>query len=148
MAAAAPEQQSPPPASEAAAGAAAAEEEEQPAKKGSPKKVPITDGEKNLQRLREERLHQKKKLAEIRASTKKAKRDVAKLNKKASRVSLDELVQISMVKFRSLKNAGLLDEEQEASVEASSSSDPAPDKVLSIVAAHAKKQKSSKGSAE
>jgi len=123
--------------------AAAAEEEERPPKKTATKKVPITDSEKNLQRLREARLQQKK-LSELRAQTKKEKRNVAKLNRKASKLSLDELVQISMVKFRTLKTAGLLEEETEDGAAAGSSTDPAPEEVLSIVGAVAKKQKAAK----
>lgn len=113
-------------------------------KKAGSKKIPITDGEKNLQRLRDERLQQKKRLAEIRASTKKAKREVAKLNRKAARVSIEDLIQISMVKFRSLKTSGALDEEEPVSAGGGSSTDPAPEDVLNIVAAHAKKHKKDK----
>jgi hypothetical protein len=108
------------------------------------KKVPITDSEKNLQRLREARLQQKKRLSELRAQTKKEKRNVAKLNRKASKLSLDELVQISMVNFRTLKSAGLLEEDAEDGATAGSSTDPAPEEVLSIVGAVAKKQKAAK----
>jgi hypothetical protein len=57
---------------------------------------------------------------------------------------LDELVQISMVKFRTLKTAGLLEEETEDGAAAGSSTDPAPEEVLSIVGAVAKKQKAAK----
>jgi hypothetical protein len=124
--------------------AAAAEEEAGSPKKPAPKKVPITDSEKNLQRLREERVSQKKKLADLRAATKKEKRNVAKLNRKASKLSLDELVQISMVKFRGLRTAGLVEDETEDGPTGGASSDPAPEEVLSIVGAVAKKQKAAK----
>jgi hypothetical protein len=124
--------------------AAAAEEEGASQKKTAVKKVPITDSEKNLQKLREERVAQRKKLSDLRAATKKEKRNVAKLNRKASKLSLDELVQISMVKFRGLKTAGLVEEDTEDGPAAGSSTDPAPEEVLSIVGAVAKKQKAAK----
>jgi hypothetical protein len=126
------------------AAAAAAAEEAGSSKKTAVKKVPITDSEKNLQRLREERVNQKKKLADLRAATKKEKRNVAKLNRKASKLSLDELVQISMVKFRGLRTAGLVEDETEAGPTGGASTDPAPEEVLSIVGAVAKKQKAAK----
>jgi hypothetical protein len=122
-----------PPDSQPKPATAAAEEEEDSPKKPVMKKVPITDSEKNLQRLREARVQQKKRLSELRAQTKKEKRNVAKLNRKASKLSLDELVQISMVKFRTLKTAGLLEEDAEDGATAGSSADPAPEEVLSIV---------------
>jgi hypothetical protein len=125
--------------------AAAAEEEEAASpKKTAMKKVPITDSEKNLQKLREERISQKKKLSDLRAATKREKRNVAKLNRKASKLSLDELVQISMVKFRGLRTAGLVEEDTEDGPTGASSTDPAPEEVLSIVGAVAKKQKAAK----
>ena len=136
-----------PPDSKPKPAAAAAEEEEDSPNKAVMKKVPITDSEKNLQRLREARLQQKKRLSELRAQTKKEKRNVAKLNRKASKLSLDELVQISMVKFRTLKTAGLLEEDGEDGATAGSSADPAPEEVLSIVGAVAKKQKAAKAAA-
>jgi hypothetical protein len=128
----------PPPAAPAAAAAAAAG----PPLKKSRKKTPITDGEKQLAALRAERQAQRKKLAELRAATKKEKRACAKLNRKANRLTVGELLEVALLKFRSLTAVeSTTDAEPTSSGGASSSAAPMPEEAVAFMAAHVKKQK-------
>lgn len=131
----------PPPAAPANAEAPMADA---PAAKKSRKKNPITEGEKQLAALRAERAAQRKKLAELRAATKKEKRACAKLNRKASRLSVGELLEVALLKFRTLTS----DDANAADGNPGSSTDPAPGtahpqpaEAIAFMAAHLKKQK-------
>jgi hypothetical protein len=128
----------PPPAEPPAAAGAA----EGPPLKKSRKKTPITEGEKQLAALREERQAQRKRLAELRAATKKEKRACAKLNRKANRLTVDELLEVALLKFRSLTSVEPGDDAPaSASSVASSSAAPMPEEAVAFMAAHIKKQK-------
>jgi hypothetical protein len=128
----------PPPAAPPAAAAAAAG----PPLKKSRTKTPITDGEKQLAALRAERQAQRKRLAELRAATKKEKRACAKLNRKANRLTVGELLEVALLKFRSLTAVETsTDAMPSSSSGASSSAAPMPEEAVAFIAAHVKKQK-------
>lgn len=134
----------PPPTAPAVAAAAAPAA----AAKKTRKKNPITEGERQLAALRAERAAQRKKLAELRAATKKEKRACAKLNRKASRLSVGELLEVALLKFRTL---AATDEEAVHDATAASSSTaaaaaaaPTTEQAISFIAAHVKKQKAAK----
>lgn len=127
----------PPPVPEPAAAAAAG-----PLLKKSRKKTPITDGEKQLAALRAERQAQRKRLAELRAATKKEKRACAKLNRKANRLTVGELLEVALLKFRTLTSVDANTEAlPSSSTAASSSAAPMPEEAVAFMAAHVKKQK-------
>lgn len=111
------------------------------------KKAPLTDPEREIQALRQARVEQRKRLVQIRKDTRKAKRRASALNKKAAKISMEELMSISLLKYRALLSTGevaetdALMEEEEASGGSSSSSTKLSEKAFGIVAALAKKKK-------
>jgi hypothetical protein len=133
----------------AAANAAPAAEPAGAAAPGSPeddnkkaKKTAVTSTEKAVAQLRSERLEQRRKLSQIRKDIRTAKRKASALNKKASKITMEELLQISLLKYRSLAAAGEVDDTEEIIQEASSSStgDGLPEKAFGIMAAMASKK--------
>ena len=133
----------------AAADAAPAAEPADAAAPGSPeddnkkaKKTAVTSTEKAVAQLRSERLDQRRKLSQIRKDIRTAKRKASALNKKASKITMEELLQISLLKYRSLAAAGEVDDTEEIIQEASSSSSAAglPEKAFGIMAAMASKK--------
>ena len=72
----------------------------------------VTQTERNLEVLRARRIAMSKQLDAIRKETKEAKRRISNLNKKASKTSLRELLQISLLKYQALKAKGELDESE------------------------------------
>lgn len=106
------------------------------------KKLPMTSTEKAVAQLRSERLEQRRKLAQLRKDIRTAKRKASALNKKASKITMEELLQISLLKYRSLAATGEVDDTEEIIQEASSSSsgDGLPEKAFGIMAAMAKKK--------
>lgn len=133
----------------AAAGAAPAAEPADAAAPGSPeddnkkaKKTAVTSTEKAVAQLRSDRLEQRRKLSQIRKDIRTAKRKASALNKKASKITMEELLQISLLKYRSLAAAGEVDDTEEIIQEASSSSSAAglPEKAFGIMAAMAGKK--------
>jgi len=106
-----------------------------------PKKLPMTSTEKAVAQLRTERLEQRRKLAQLRKDIRTAKRKASALNKKASKITMEELLQISLLKYRSLAATGEVEDTEEIIQEASSSSgDGLPEKAFGIMAAMAKKK--------
>lgn len=110
------------------------------------KKAPLTDPEREIQALRQARVEQRKRLVQIRKDTRKAKRRASALNKKAAKISMEELMSISLLKYRALLSTGEVAEtdalmEEEASGGSSSSSTKLSEKAFGIVAALAKKKK-------
>jgi hypothetical protein len=87
-----------------------------------PKKLPMTSTEKAVAQLRTERLEQRRKLAQLRKDIRTAKRKASALNKKASKITMEELLQISLLKYRSLAATGEVEDTEEIIQEASSSS--------------------------
>ena len=131
----------------AAAPPAAAEPSSPEAESKKAKKTPITSTEKAVHQLRSERLEQRRKLSQIRKDIRTAKRKASALNKKAGKITMEELLQISLLKYRALAATGEVDDSAEIIQEASSSSsaDGLSEKAFGIMAALAvKKHKTAK----
>lgn len=135
----------------AAASAGAAAPPPEPSEAGTadvdskkPKKTPITSTEKAVHQLRTDRADQKRKLSQIRKDIRTAKRKASALNKKASKISMEELLQISLLKYRSLAATGEVEDAADiitqASSPSSSSTEGLPEKAFGIMAALAKKK--------
>jgi hypothetical protein len=71
-------------------------------KKKAPAKVLLTEAERALEALRQERAAQKKKLKDLRMQSRREQRKVVQLHRKAAKVTLREVVEISLVKYAAL----------------------------------------------
>lgn len=101
----------------------------------------VTEAQRNLERLRELRGQQKKVLSDLRRKTRAERRRISALNKKASKVSLQELMEIACIKHQMLMDKGELPPADDAAAAASSTTHMTPGEAFAAVAAHAAKNK-------
>lgn len=131
---ASPPPPAPPPAADPAADSDAGSS---PKKKG---RVAVTEAQRSLEQLRQLRAEQKKILADLRKRARQQRRRISALNKKASKVSLQELMEITCIKHQMLMEKGELPA-AEAADAAASDAPMDPGEAFAAVAALAAKRK-------
>lgn len=100
----------------------------------------VTEAQRSFEQLKVLRAQQKKVLTDLRKRARVERRRITALNKKASKVSLQELMEIACLKHQMLLDKGELPHVDEA---AAASTGPAitPGQAFAAVAAHAAKRK-------
>lgn len=109
----------------------------------SPKKKPriaVTEAQRNLDQLRDMRAQQRKVLSDLRRQARQQRRRITALNKKASKVSLQELMEITCIKHQMLLQAGEVEPPSDSD-KAAPSAPLDPGTAFAAVAAIAAKQK-------
>lgn len=131
---------SPPPPAPPPAGEPPAESDagSSPKRKG---RTVVTEAQRSLEQLRQLRSEQKKVLADLRKRARQQRRRISALNKKASKVTLQELMEIACIKHQMLLDKGELEAADDGEP-AASDAPMDPGEAFAAVAALAAKRKS------
>ena len=116
----------PPPDGDSGPDDAAAEDGTPQPKRQRKPRAAVTDSQRALVALREERTKQRRVLAELRQRTKHERRNLTNLNRKAGRVNLHELLQISLLKFQQMQARGEIVTPDDGATAGAASSSAAP----------------------